>query len=315
MKNKVLLVGAGNMGKEYTKVLKAIDIPFIVVGRGDSTAAEFEAATAIRPVTGGLEKYVNETSELPEYAIIAVDVTMLYTTTLLLLERGVKKILVEKPAALYGNELEKLLSTALVKKAEVFVAYNRRFYESARVAGEIIATEGGIESFQFEFTEWSHKIEPLEKNQEEKARWFLSNSSHVADMAFFLGGKPVALTAYHTGSLPWHEAAACFSGAGVTDKQALFSYSANWAAPGRWGVELMTKNYRLILRPLEKLQMQRKGSIEIEQYQIDDTLDHSFKPGLYRMVQSFIGGDKAGLCTLGEQAAIFDYYLKIANYK
>jgi hypothetical protein len=31
-----------------------------------------------------------------------------------------------------------------------------------------------------------------------------------------------------------------FAGAGVADNDALFSYHANWAAPGRWCVEILT---------------------------------------------------------------------------
>ncbi|HNX65245.1 MAG TPA: Gfo/Idh/MocA family oxidoreductase [Bacteroidales bacterium] len=315
MKNKLLLIGAGNMGKEYSKVLTDMNVAFEVIGRGEATAAEFEKVTGKRPCTGGVEKYLNETSEIPEYAIVAVDVTLLYSTTVLLLERGVRKILVEKPAALFSDEIMNLNAKANACNADVFVAYNRRFYESVRAAQRIIEEDGGVESFQFEFTEWSHRIEKIEKDRIEKERWFLSNSSHVADMAFYLGGKPVSLSAYHSGSLSWHNAASCFTGAGVTENKALFSYSANWAAPGRWGVELLTSTHRLILRPLEKLQIQNKGTIDIEQYNIDETLDTKYKPGLYRMVEAFLGRGNGSLCTVSEQAGIFRYYLEIANYR
>jgi predicted dehydrogenase len=314
MKNKLLLIGAGNMGKEYSKVLKDLNVTFEVVGRGEETAIEFEKVTGKKPFTGGIEKYTNETSELPEYAIVAVDVALLYSTTVLLLEKGVKMILVEKPAALFSDEIMNLERKAIACKSEVYIGYNRRFYESVRVARRIIEEDGGVESFQFEFTEWSHRIEKIEKERVEKERWFLSNSSHVADMAFYLGGKPVSLSAYHSGSLPWHKAASCFTGAGVTESNALFSYSANWAAPGRWGVELLTATHRLILRPLEKLQIQQKGTIEVEQVTINEELDIKYKPGIYRMVEAFLGQEKTSLCTLKEHAGIFKYYLEIANY-
>lgn len=315
MKNKLLLIGAGNMGREYSKVLKDMDVTFEVVGRGEATAAEFEKATGLKPFVGGVGKYIKETADLPEYAIVAVDVALLYSTTLMLLEKGVKKILVEKPAALFSDEIMNLVNMAKVCNAEVYIGYNRRFYESVRAARRIIEEDGGVESFQFEFTEWSHRIEKIEKDQVEKERWFLSNSSHVADMAFYLGGKPVSLSAYHSGSLVWHNAASCFTGAGMTESNALFSYSANWAAPGRWGVEVLTATHRLILRPLEKLQVQQKGTIDVEQFTIDETLDTKYKPGLYRMVEAFLGNDKRDLCTVREQAGIYRYYLEIANYR
>ena len=153
------------------------------------------------------------------------------------------------------------------------------------------------------------------KDEIEKERWFLSNSSHVADLAFFLGGKPSSLSSYTSGSLKWHNSGAVFCGSGVTENGALYSYSANWDGPGRWGVDLQTKDTRLILRPLEKLQIQKKGSVAIEMADIDDSYDIDFKPGLYRMVNAFLGNDKSSLCTLEEQIKAFDYYTKIANYR
>jgi len=315
MKSSVLLVGLGNMGKEYARVLKALDISFISVGRGSSNASAFEAATGTKPVTGGIENYIKTEKEIPRCAIVAVNVTGLYEATLALLNSGVKKILVEKPGALYREELDNLLSVASKQEAEVFVAYNRRFYDSVTEARKIIVADGGVDSFQFEFTEWSYRIEPLQKDVEEKARWFLSNSSHVADLAFFLGGKPSLLTAYTSGSLSWHETASVFSGAGVSQGGALFSYSANWDGPGRWGVEVVTRSNRIILRPLEMLQLQKKGSIAVEQILSGNNNDTLFKPGLFSMVKAFLNGENNGLCSLNEQREMFDTYLKISNYR
>ncbi len=314
MEKELLLVGLGNMGKEYSKVLKALDTPFIAVGRGLESAADYESVTGIKPVTGGIENYLSGQTVRAEQAIVAVDVTLLYNTVTELLKAGVRRILVEKPGALHKNQLLELRTLADRMGAEVFIAYNRRFYESVRAARKIIATDGGVDSFMFEFTEWSHRIEPLAKDMEEKERWFLSNSSHVADMAFFIGGRPKALEAWHSGSLSWHKSASCFAGSGISKTGALFSYMANWDAPGRWGVEVMTRNFRLIFRPLEKLQIQKRGSISIDDYDIDDTLDVSFKPGLCRMTEAFLSGDISSLCSLEDQIDAFDMFMKIANY-
>jgi len=45
---KILLVGAGNMAREYAKVLKAQKVPFVVVGRGTNSARDFENTTGKR---------------------------------------------------------------------------------------------------------------------------------------------------------------------------------------------------------------------------------------------------------------------------
>ena len=156
------------------------------------------------------------------------------------------------------------------------------------MAREIIEADGGVDSFNFEFTEWGHIIEGLDKAPSVKEHWFLANSTHVVDLAFYLGGSPARFTSYTSGHLPWHPLASAFAGAGVSEEGALFTYQANWAAPGRWGVEVLTHHHRLILRPMEQLQIQSIGSIEILKYELDDALDQQFKPGLYRQVMEFL---------------------------
>jgi hypothetical protein len=133
-------------------------------------------------------------------------------------------------------------------------------------------------------------------------------------MAFFLGGKPREIVHYAAGGLEWHPAASIFAGAGVSDSGALFSYQANWAAPGRWGVEVLTGKHRLIFKPLEKLQVQKLGSVAVEFLEIDDAIDTQYKPGLFRQVQEFLNPDPRHLCTIQEQAAIVDIYNKMAHY-
>ena len=56
----ILLVGAGNMAREYAKVLKALKKSFLAVGRGEENASAFEKTTGIPAVTGGLEKWLKK---------------------------------------------------------------------------------------------------------------------------------------------------------------------------------------------------------------------------------------------------------------
>ena len=78
----------------------------------------------------------------------------------------------------------------------------------------------------------------------------------MVDLAFNLGGIPKELSSFTAGSLDWHPSAAVFSGAGISENGAPFNYRANWESAGRWGVEVLTKEHKLILRPMEKLQIQ-----------------------------------------------------------
>lgn len=314
MKN-ILLIGAGPMAIDYAKVIKALNAEVEVVGRSDSSAREFEMATGIPAKTGGIGNWLSENGITSEKVIVAVNENYLGSVTMMLLEKGAKSILVEKPGGLDFQEIETIAELATRNGANVFVAYNRRFYSSVAKAKEIIAEDGGVRSFNFEFTEWSHLIKDLKKEPGVKERWFLHNSTHVIDLAFYLGGKPKEITCYAAGGLDWHPSGSIYAGAGLSKNGALFSYQANWEAPGRWGVEILTKKHRLIFRPLEKLQVQKLGSVTIESVDIDDKLDMDFKPGLYRQTEAFLSGGTTGLCSIKEQTMAVKLYNKISNYK
>lgn len=302
------------MGREYLRVLNNMHLDTVVVGRSKESAEAFKKETGIIPVTGGIENYLQQVSSLPDYAIIAVNVTGLYEVCSLLIKEGIRNILLEKPGALWLHEINDLKDEAVKRGVNVYIAYNRRFYASVAKAMEILGKDGGVISFSFEFTEWSDRVEAFNAATEEKERWFLSNSSHVADLAFYMGGKPARINCYTSGSLQWHKSASIFCGSGISETGALFTYSANWNSPGRWGIELLSGNYRVILRPLEQLQIQKKGSLNAEPVILEDMQDKEFKPGLFRMVDAFMAVEKRGLCTVEEQAVMISHYCKIGNY-
>ena len=308
----ILLVGSGPMAVAYAQLLKRHGLSSVVIGRGEGSARQFTEATSEPVVTGGLDAWLaKQTGELPARAIVAVSENGVGEATRALIARGVRNLLVEKPGGRDAADIRSVQEAAQRAGAKVFVAYNRRFYASVEAAKAIIAKDGGVTSFNFEFTEWGHVIAGLEKEPGVKEEWFLSNSTHVIDLAFHLGGVPVETAAFVSGELPWHTRGAVFSGAGRTESGALFSYQANWAAPGRWSAEMLTRHHRLIFRPLEKLQIQKLGSVAIEFVEIDDKLDQEAKPGLAKQVAAFLAEDGSVLPTIDEQVKLLDWHLKI----
>lgn len=309
---KVLLVGAGYMGKEYGKVLNALNVSYSVVCRSEDSASKFNEELGIMPLSGGVENLLKQMNEMPDAAIVAVNVEFLSSTVISLLNYGIKEILVEKPAGLNKSELLRVFETSSARGAKVHVAYNRRFYSSTEKALEIISDDGGVSSFHFEFTEWAFQIEKTSHPPEVKEEWLLANSTHVIDLAFFLGGYPKEMCSFSSGKLDWHSRASKYAGAGVTDNDVLFSYQANWDAPGRWAVEILTKNHRLYFKPMEKLIIQNKGSVEVNNVEFDDSLDIEFKPGLYKQVEAFLfKKDYDKLLSIEDQINHIDFYEKI----
>jgi len=302
------------MAVDYIKVLNGLEMGVTVIGRGVKSAKACREATGCDVVAGGLHSFLDTKPIVPTHAIVAVGVEKLAETTQQLLDFGVANILVEKPGGLNKQELEDVYQKSLKKQANVYVAYNRRFYSSVLKALDILAKDGGVTSFSFEFTEWSHVIEKLQKAEGVKENWFVGNSTHVADLAFYLGGAPREMCTFTAGSLDWHPAASIFSGAGISESGALFCYQANWESAGRWSVEMLTKYHRLILRPLEKLQIQKKGSVQIDFVECNTVLDESYKPGLFVQTKKFIDNLNEGLCSIKSHVDMMDNYYKMANY-
>jgi predicted dehydrogenase len=307
------LVGAGYMAQEYAKVLNELISDYEVIGRGQKSALDFESATNHSVRQGGLSQALNELKP-PKQAIVAVGVEDLSKISAELVRSGVKRILLEKPGGINKQEIVELNSVAKSYGAKILIAYNRRFYESTLALKELIEIDGGATSCIFEFTEWSHIIGPLKKGPGVKESWFLANSSHIADLAFHICGYPKDFSAWHGGSLNWHNASERFCGSGITEKDIMFSYHADWSAPGRWGVEVLTRKNRYILKPLEKLQVVRIGSVTVENIEIDDENDLKYKPGIYNQIKAFLECEDTMFCLIEEQLKHIDIYNKIAGY-
>ena len=315
MKVDVMLIGAGGMASDYAKVLNGLHRNFIVIGRGEDSARKFEEKTGVEVRRGGLEKFLASIERLPEHAIIAVGVDQLSSTCATLLKSGVKNILLEKPGATSIAEFQALRQSARDNHASLSIAYNRRFYASTRAAKKFIDEDGSVTSFNFEFTEWLHVFENLGRDMSKIVpQLFLINSTHVVDMAFHLGGEPTEIACYTKPSTTY-DCAIRFAGAGISERGALFNYQANWDAPGRWSVEVLTNKRRLIFRPLEKLQIQPMRTVRIDFADVDYSLDAEYKPGLYLETKAFLERDENfdDLCSIDEQCARLPIYQKMSN--
>ena len=314
MTKEMWLIGAGPMAVEYARVLISMKINFITIGRGKKSAQDFEEKTGVKVITGGLKQYLESGRSIPYKVIVATGVEMLKDTVVTLLDCGVKSILCEKPGGINNEQVKELSKSTEKAGANVLLAYNRRFYSSVMKAKELIALDGPVRSFHFEFTEWSHVIAPLPKPREVKENWFLANSSHVVDLAFYLGGVPKEICCYTSGSLDWHSAASAFSGAGISETGALFSYMANWDAPGRWAVEILTNKNRYYFKPMEKLQVQKLGSVAVDPVEIDDEIDKQYKPGLWRQTEAFLSEENEDFISIHDQLKLASIYKKMAGY-
>lgn len=310
--NEIWLVGTGPMALEYAKVLKKLNYKFKTIGRGKKSALIFQKSIKGELKLGGIE--INLLNNFaPKSAIVAVGVEDLFNVTSKLIYSGTKRILIEKPGALNLEQIKKLNLIAKKRKSKIYIAYNRRFYQSVLKIQELIKKHGKILSVNFEFTEWSNLIKNLKIKKSIKNRWLIANSSHVIDLAFYLCGKPRNWKYYSTGILNWHNSSSRFCGSGITNKGIIFSYFADWQSPGSWGLELKSKKFRYILKPMEELKVMNFKN-EIKNVKLNYNYDKIFKPGIFLQTKNFLSGKVSAFCSLKQQIENMIIYSKIADY-
>ncbi len=305
------------MATEYLKVLDHMGHEVVVVGRGETNLGKLkEAFPKHTYVSGGLAHYLANAATVPTLAINAISVNELKNSSIQLLNAGVSSILLEKPGALTIAGLKEMLAAQNNTNGKIGIGYNRRFYAAINRLKSMAAEDGGITSIHFEFTEWIHTIDENIYSKEALDKWLISNSSHVIDTVFYLAGQPTELHPIikGKGEISWHPASASFYGSGTTDQDIPFTYHTDWLAPGRWAIEVLTNKRRYYLKPMEKLQVQQKGSVRVEEVEVDYELEEKFKPGLFLQTKDFLDGNFDKLVSIEEQISSFDHYYTIADY-
>lgn len=311
----VLIVGAGAISQEYVEVCLDQGETPLVVTRGEPRAEELRSEfTSVDVISGGLAAYLDGASP-PRRAILATPVDTLDNLCRQLISAGVDRILSEKPLTLSTADAADLYDFARQNGAEVRIAYNRRHYRSVAKAREIIEADGGATSFYMDFTEALFRIAPDAYADEVLHRWGIANSSHVIDTAFHLCGRPEVLEAHQAGSgISWHSNGSLFYGNGVTTQNVHFAYHANWAAPGRWRIEINTSDRKLLFSPMERLKIQPADTFAVEEVDIDYSLDEAYKPGFYQQTQAFLTNSDDHLLPLAELETELGHLEEIFGY-
>jgi predicted dehydrogenase len=314
---KILIVGSGYMAKEYLRVLDYFKCNVIIVGRNtDKVNILKEEFPRFLFNSGGISQYVADGKEIPDFAINAASVDQLKETSIELIKAGVKYLLIEKPGALFLNDLKEIFEYSQKHNVESWIAYNRRFYSSLIALKEEVRLDGGIISAHFEFTEWLHTIDTQMYSRKALSKWIIANSSHVIDTAFNIIGLPAKISTIVHGQnvIEWHPSGSLFIGSGISVNGIPFTYHSNWESAGRWSIEILTNERRFFLKPMERLLVQLKGSTQVNEFAFYDQNDILFKPGLLLQVKAFLDLERDKLVSINEQIYMMPFYDKIGGY-
>jgi predicted dehydrogenase len=310
---EVGVVGTGKMAEAYVAALRYIGFAsdqIIVV----SETADRAAVVASRLGT----RHRNDFRGCPTTAIVAVTPERTPAVCRSLLEGGTRSFLIEKPGALSSGELRRLGGEIELAGGSASMALNRRFYGSVAKARELIQADGGVVAFNFEFSDLEKHVLALRAQGNwlpaNFSRWGFINPVHVIDLALFLCGSPVEISARVSGELEWHPAGSEFAGVGSTKAGALFSYWATFSGAGRWRIDLSTRHRKLTLMPIESLQQQLTDSFRATAVELEPE-DAAQKPGLVRMLNEFLRPSNACLLpTIDEMVGTLAIVEEIFGY-
>jgi len=152
---KIWLIGTGVMSIEYAKMLIALNVEFLAIGQSSENAINFEKQTMHPVIQGGLEEFLESNPETPAAVIVTVGVEILAQTKQLLIDYGIKKILLD------SVEIKSVLTNSLEQKPDyslftiIIPTYNRpeylkrilSYYESFEV--KIIVVDASDEIFPY----------------------------------------------------------------------------------------------------------------------------------------------------------------------
>ncbi len=281
-----LLVGTGYMAEEYLRSLKMLRIDVTAIGNSESSCDKFEKLHKIKTYSGGLANNIEIVDEFT-HIIIATPVALLNDHLDLIIDKtSIENILIEKPGGLDIERLKKVSKKICNTTRQVFVAYNRRFYQSVKHAQKIIEEDQGVTSFYFNVSELVHTIDMNKFSKDVLSNWFLANTSHVVDTAFFLGGQIKHIEARTAKGISWNKnETGIYVGHGMCSNDTLFSYNGDWTSASRWSIEIFTKKHSLLFCPLETLQIRNKGEVK---YTNVNLVEDGCKEGVTSMIEAFI---------------------------
>lgn len=299
-RQRVLVLGVGAMAREYLRACQLLSVDAVFVGKSESGMNNFEQSTGILP------KRRIEDVEPKDFdgVIIAVNENALSEVLLTVLQRGFSRVLVEKPGGSSIDSFSVLAKEVHQYDAQIYVAYNRRFYATVEKLLALAEEDGGIRSIHFDFTERVKQVAALSIDESIKGDWFFQNSTHLIDLVLYLAPNAVFDANRSSGGLEWHPRASTFSGSGSNPDGIHLTYNSVWGPSGGWEITARSQTKRFALKPLEKLELKYANN-ELKVFVEEELAEVGGKPGLAKMLRAFLSdgfGDRR-LVTWGEQTA------------
>ena len=307
----VLIIGSGKMGNFFAQALSKLGIKDVtVIGLSQDNVIHVCKKFGYHPLYGGYKKHLPKINT-KDLVIVCTPIMDLLSATKLAIEFGQINILIEKPGSISAQELRTFKEE--LSNQNVWIAYNRLMYPSLKKLRELIIKDEGVTSCHFSFSEMLNRINFSNNPSIVYSRWGICNSLHVISMAFDLIGFPRKIYSISSGNLKWHKSGSVFVGCGITEKNILFSYNADWEYGGPWSIEITTKKHRYRLLPLEELYVQNTISYKWEKILFPNKFEDT-KPGICAELLSIFNQNTEHLISIEKGIQLIQIANKIFRY-
>lgn len=268
------------MAREYCRVAR--DHPSFdlvgIVARSREKAATLSEEFGVNFSSENLSDLSNNVS--PDLLVCAVSE---YSTETVVLDalNFPWVLLVEKPFGLNLLQAESLAAHAALAAHPVYVAFNRRFFQSStRLFRELQQTIGPRFYLLRDQHEPSHALR-AGFDPRVVDNWMFANAIHTVDLLRSFVGSPgevsrVWRTSLGGKSFVLHADIEFESG----DRAV---YTSAWDAPGRWSLDVFTESNRWVMSPLEELYLQRGSTRDLEEI-VPPVASPPYKSGIWEML-------------------------------
>ena len=276
----VLIVGGGQVSLEYIKVCSSLGYKATLACRSMNTE-HTHSGMDYSFINDDVFNLSKEALSDFTHIIIAVQPRFTFGIVEKKKKKSLAQLLVEKPICMTSYEFSLIESETFEKR--IYVAFNRRRFESVKAAKEMIKGKP-ILSMEISFTEMRDRRRGSEA---EIKLWGMCNTIHLFDMAFYLAGTPSKIQAIRStvGNID------SYNVTGVLP-HGLVSMNAHWGGPGNWGISITTPDEKLYFDPLETLSVQSSGSFVKDQLRLEKSPNDCYKDGFFSQTSSFLNGDK-----------------------
>lgn len=288
----VSIIGSGYMASEHLKVftsLNEVDQIFIYSRNTKTAQALVESSAKARFCASLDELYSSSKSDL-----VIVCVPELHTKDICEKIKGYPwKILVEKPLGYNLTQAREISDLCQDKASDIYVAFNRRYYSAILEAESSLSKLSSEQTRLIEIRDQEDQISALSAGQPELVvqNWMYANSIHLIDLFYVFGRGEIHSV---VPVIEWNKEKPSFVCAKITfDSGDVGIYTANWNKPGPWRITISTDEKFYELKPIEKLQIQEKGSRQLIDVALSSA-DTLFKPGLLRQAEELVSVIKSG---------------------